>query len=577
MMKLKRISLIFVQLIFSLAIYSQNSDLNNLKPTTICNPMNLSYRFCLDAPSRREAADPTMITFKDEYYLFASKSGGYFHSTDLIHWDLITTNDLPIEDYAPTVVVMKDTLYFMASGVAPIKIFKTAEPKSGLWKLANSNFPIGMTDPDLFVDDDGRLYFYYGCSNVNPIYAVELNTKTLNPIGNPVEVFNSNKNDFGWERAGDYNNKEARPWIEGAWMTKHNGSYYLQYAAPGTEYKSYCDGVYISDKPLGPFKLAGHNPCSSRPEGFIAGAGHSSTFQDKYGNYWHISTMTISQKHMFERRLGLFPTFFDSDGALYVYTGFGDFPFKIPAKKIISPEELFPEWMLLSYNKPVEVSSELPIHSKNYATDEEIRTFWSAQSGNKGEWITIDLQKECIVNAIQINYAENETKFFGRSSDIYYQYLLEYSTDNKNWIILTDKTQSKTDVPHDYIELTKPTQARYIKLTNFHVPDGTFALAGLRIFGNGGGKAPSKVENVKLIRLDTDRCVAKLNWNKGKDAIGFNVRYGSQKDKLYHNYQVLGVDSLTIRSLNGQQKYYFKIDAFNENGITEGENIIELK
>ena len=39
-------------------------------------------------------------------------------------------------------------------------------------------------------------------------------------------------------------------------MTKHNGKYYLQYAGPGTEFKSYSDGVYVSDKPLGPFTIA---------------------------------------------------------------------------------------------------------------------------------------------------------------------------------------------------------------------------------------------------------------------------------------------------------------------------------
>ena len=41
--------------------------------TTISNLVNLSYRVCLNAPSRREAADPTMVVFKGEYYLFASK------------------------------------------------------------------------------------------------------------------------------------------------------------------------------------------------------------------------------------------------------------------------------------------------------------------------------------------------------------------------------------------------------------------------------------------------------------------------------------------------------------------------
>jgi len=568
---------VFSCLTYTLAVYSQLTGVNIQKQTTICNPVNLSYRFCLDAPSRREAADPTMVKFKNEYYLFASKSGGYFHSTDLINWDLITSKDLPLEDYAPTVVEMNDTLYFMASGGAPVTIYKTANPKSGNWQIANSSFPIGMIDPDLFVDDDGRLYFYYGCSNMNPLYAVELDTKTLNPIGKPVEVFNSDKKNFGWERPGDYNNKDVRPWIEGSWMTKHDGIYYLQYAGPGTEYKSYCDGVYVSDKPLGPFKPAANNPVSYKPEGFIAGAGHSSTFQDKYGNYWHVSTMTISQKHMFERRLGLFPTFFDKDGEMYVYTGYGDFPLKVTTKKISTPEELFPQWMLLSYNKPVEVSSELPNHPKSFAANEDIRTFWSAQTGNKGEWLTMDLQNECTINAIQINYAENETKLFGRNPDSYYQYLLQYSSDNKTWKTLADKIQSKTDVPHDYIELRTPVKARYIKLTNYKVPGGTFAIAGLRIFGNGGGKAPSTVENLSMERSETDRCVVKLNWDKTPGAIGYTIRYGIQKDKLYQNYQVFGGDSLIIRSLNGLQRYYFTIDAFNENGITQGKNIIELK
>jgi xylan 1,4-beta-xylosidase len=564
----KSFLVLFACLAISMTSYAQQA--------TICNPVNLSYRFCLDTPSRREAADPTMVVYKSEYYLFASKSGGYFHSTDLIHWDLITTNDLPLEDYAPTAVVMNDTLYFMASAGAPLKIYKTANPKSGKWQIANSSFPIGMIDPDLFVDNGGRLFFYYGCSNINPVYGVELDTKTLNPVSKPVALFNSNKKVYGWERKGDYNNLSENPWIEGSWMTKHNGKYYLQYAGPGTEYKSYSDGVYVSDQPLGPFTLANNNPVSYKPEGFVAGAGHSSTFQDKYGNYWHISTMTISQKHMFERRLGLFPTFFDKDGEMYVYTGFGDFPYKVPAKKITSPDELFPNWMLLSYNKPVQVSSELANHPKNFATDEEIRTFWSAETGNKGEWIAMDLQKACTINAVQINYYENETKILGRQPGIYYQYLLEYSSDNKTWKVLADKTQNKTDVPHDYIELKKPVKARYVRLTNYRVPDGTFALAGLRIFGNAGGNLPSVVENLSTARSENDHAIAKLNWTKSPGAVGYNIRYGAAKDKLYQTYQVLGPESVTIGSLNATQKYYFSIDAFNENGISKSKKIIEL-
>ena len=572
-----KVLLVFVCLSCTFTMYSQKKSVIALKQTTMCNPVNLSYRFCLDGDiPRREAADPTMVTFKGEFYLFASRSGGYFHSTDMIKWDLITTDDLPLEDYAPTAVVMNDTLYFMASASPMVKIFKTADPKSGKWEIANPTFPIGMIDPDLFLDDDGRLYFYYGCSNVNPIQAVELNTKTLNPIGKPVAVIQSDKKNYGWERSGDYNEIGKSPWIEGSWMTKHDGKYYLQYAGPGTEFKSYCDAVYVSDKPLGPFKLAEHNPISSKPEGFIASAGHSSTYQDKYGNYWHVSSMTISVKHMFERRLGFFPTFFDKDGTMYVYTGFGDFPYKVPSKKISSPDELFPQWMLLSYNKPVQVSSELPNYPKAYAANEDIRTYWSAKTGEKGEWISMDLKHISTVNAIQINYAENNAKIKGRQPGIYYQYLLQYSNDNKTWKTLANKTQNKTDVPHDYIELRTPIKARYIKLINYKVPGGTFAIAGLRVFGNGGGKVPSEASNLQLKRPEADRCVVNLNWNKTTGAIGYNIRYGTQKDKLYNNYQVFGVDSLTIRNLNALKKYYFTVDTFNENGITKGTNIIEV-
>jgi len=577
MSKIKIASILLICFLGTIGVIAQNKSGNKPVQTTMCNPVNLSYRFCLDGNiPRREAADPTMVTFKGEFYLFASRSGGYFHSKDMINWDLITTDDLPLEDYAPTVVEMRDTLFFMASVSPTVKIFKTANPKSGKWKIANPAFPIGMIDPDLFLDDDGRLYFYYGCSNVNPIQVVELDTKTLNPIGKPVAVIQSDKKNYGWERSGDYNEVGKSPWIEGSWMTKHNGKYYLQYAGPGTEFKSYCDAVYVSDKPLGPFKLADHNPISYKPEGFIASAGHSSTYQDKYGNYWHVSSMTISVKHMFERRLGFFPTFFDKDGTMYVYTGFGDFPYNVPTKKISGPEDLFPNWMLLSYNKPVEVSSELPEHPKKYAANEDIRTYWSAKTGDKGEWISLDLEKVSTINAVQINYAENDATLKGRVPGIYYQYLLQYSNDNKTWKTLADKTQSKTDVPHDYIELATPIKARYIRLTNYKVPSGTFAIAGLRVFGNGGGKVPALVDKLNVDRDQTDRCVVKLKWEKKSDAIGYNIRYGTSKDKLYHNYQVFGIDALTIRSLNALQKYYFTIDAFNENGITKGVNITEV-
>ena len=579
MKKVVIFSLLTLSIAFGLSApgYAQQSSPS--RQTTSCNPLNLSYRFALFGRPAREGADPTVVLFKNKYYLFVSKSGGYWLSDNLINWSFITSPALPWEDYAPTAVAIKDTLYFLASTAISKKrcIYKTADPETGKWVIANPDFPIQMTDPDLFLDDDGRLYFYYGCSNKDPIHVVELDVHTLNPIGKTLDCFNSNMNDFGWERNGDHNTSNERPWIEGPWMTKYKGKYYLQYAAPGTEYKSYADALYLADSPLGPFTIADLNPISYKPEGFIAGAGHGSTFQDKFGNFWHIATMSISVNRPFERRLGLFPAFFDKDGVLYSYTAFGDFPHTIPQRHLEGPQDYQPSCMLLSYHKPVEVSSTWKDYLKENATDENVRTCWSAQTGGKGEWIMIDLENQSKVRAIQINFADIEAKIRGRQDNVYYSYLLEYSNDKHTWHTLVDKRTNKTDVPDDYIELREPVTARYLRLTNDHVPDGNFSLSDFRVFGKGAGKAPNIVSSFKAIRDSSDGRKVTLSWTKSKGATGYNIRYGTQPGKLYLNYQVLNADSVTIRSLSNRQAYYFSIDVFNENGITNGKKVISIK
>jgi hypothetical protein len=509
----------------------------------------------------------------DKYFLFASKSGGYWYSTDLLNWNFVTTPDLPLENYAPATVVIGNWLYFMAS-TSPLPntmIYRSSDPVSGKWEIVNDAFPIKLTDPAFLADSDGRIYFYYGCSNKDPIMAVELDKENkLNPIGAPVACFGGNPSQHGWEQTGDYNNKTDSPWIEGAWANKYNGKYYLQYAAPGTQYKGYADGVYVSDKPLGPFVYQPDSPFSSKPEGFIAGAGHGATFTDKYGNWWHIATMTISVKHMFERRLGLFPSGFDKEGNLFTYTGFGDYPTILPEYKYKNPDELFRGWMLLSYKKKAEASTQISACPVGFAFDEDIRTYWSAATGNKGEFLSIDLGKVCTVNAIQINFAENNISLFGRDSILCHQYIVEYSSDKKNWKMLVDKSRADEDLTQQYVVFEKPVTARYLRVTNNRVPGGTFAISDFRIFGKGSGSLPSMVSTFKAEREQGDPRIIKLTWNKQQDATGYNIRYGNQKDNLFHNYQVYNDTSLTIRSLNKGVSYWFVIDSFGENGVTRG-------
>ncbi|MDQ6814291.1 MAG: discoidin domain-containing protein, partial [Bacteroidota bacterium] len=293
-------------------------------------------------------------------------------------------------------------------------------------------------------------------------------------------------------------------------------------------------------------------------------------FQDKYGNYWHVSTLTISVKDIFERRLGLFPVTFNKKGNMVTHTGFGDYPMVMPDHKIKDVGELFPGWMLLSYKKAAEASSSLDNHPVTFAFDEEIRDYWSAKTGDKGEWLSVDLGELTTIEAVQLSFAEHNTQLFGRDGILAQQYLLEYSTDNKNWKTLADETTNNEDLTHQYHVMKPSLKARYLKVTNYRVPGGTFAISGFRVFGTGTGKKPAKVTSFEAVRDTNDPRNVTLTWKKQASAIGYNIRFGIEKDKLNRVYQVYDDSKITIRSLNRDQKYWFAVDAFGENGVTRG-------
>lgn len=550
------------------SITSCRSEKPNLK--TICNPVDLSYRFCLDKPSRRESADPTMIRFKDTYYLFASKSGGYYCSKDMEKWDFIATNQIPVEEYAPTAVAIGDTIYYVASSESKSTLYKTADPMSGKWTVAVEALDMPVWDPAFFLDDDGRLYLYWGCSNVNPLYGVEVDYKNnFKFIGQRKEMLKSDRKKYGWEVPGDYNTNDSNaPWIEGSWVTKVNGKYYLQYAGPGTEFKSYSDGVYVSENPLGPFKMQESNPFASKPEGFVAGGGHGSSLEDAFGNRWQIGAVSISKKHMFERRLALFPVFLDAAGSLNANTKYGDYPMYLPKSKVKSFDEIFTGWMLLSYDKPVTVSSTLDTFPAHFMTDEDIRTYWAAKTGNAGENAVLNLGQKSDVYAIQLNFAEEQTTVYGRQKNVHPRYVVELSSDGKTWTKVIDQSKNELDNSHPYFQLDKPVSCTHVKVTNVEVASGVFALSGLRVFGKGTGSKPALVSKLTVSRNPNDKRKVNLSWDKSSNATGYVVSYGIAKDKLYQHYMVYKNNSVTINSLNATQPYFFTIEAFNENGIT---------
>jgi hypothetical protein len=276
----------------------------------------------------------------------------------------------------------------------------------------------------------------------------------------------------------------------------------------------------------------------------------------------------ISVKNTFERRLGIWPAGFDKDDVMWCSTEFGDYPHYLPGTE---KPGAFTGWMLLNYDKPMSVSSTLGNYSANKANDEDIKTYWSASSGNKGEWIQSDLGVISTVHAIQINYADQDVDSdrLGKRTDQYHQYKLYYSTDGKKWNILADKSTNKTDVPHEYVELTKPVQARFIKLENIHMPTGKFALSGFRIFGNGSGSVPEPVKQFVVLRTEKDKRSAFIKWSPVTDAYAYNLYYGTAPDKLYTCIMVMGNNEYWLKTLDNRKTYYFTLEAINENGVSK--------
>ena len=590
-----------------------------------CNPVNINYRYQFNADPRRggqlqicrEAADPSMICFRDRYYIFASMTLGVWVSDDLVNWeDHRLPGELPLYDYAPDVRVMGDWVYFCASRrESNCDRWRTKDILNGPYEKIEGSFP--FWDPNLFIDDDGRVYFYWGCSNITPIWGVELDKDTMQPMGEKTVLVEGHPYEIGYERIGEDNASlpaaeeeiEAgyrafiqrqgvpeehlppevrplirgmftrRPYIEGAWMDKHDGKYYLQYAAPGTQYNTYSDGVYVAGSPLGPFTLARNNPYSYKPGGFLPGAGHGSTMRDRHGSWWHTATMRISMNHDFERRVGIWPAGFDADGELFCNQRYGDWP--------MAPDALRkdpwsnPEWMLLSAGKQADASSWTQGHEPGKATEENVQTWWQAAYGSRDEWLQIDLGKEMTVHAVQVNFADDRIDIpcpgpitgtsqarYIEERDLQTQWKLEASGNGEDWFTVEDRSEARTDLSHDLIVREEGFAARFLRLSHMAVPYAQNpCVSGLRVFGRSDGNKPA-------VPAFTARRTGDLDMNvtipAQENTLGFNILFGESPDKLYHSYMVFHDGGQRVGALIKGRDYFVRVDAFNECGITEG-------
>ena len=577
-------------------------------PTTWINPLDIDYKYNWEqfrsGISYRSGADPVIVNHRGEYFMFVTVSGGYWHSTDLRDWRFVTPSRWPMEDIvAPAAISFGDTLLLQMSATSPRPLFFSTAPATGRlefynrmlpdvpWAVAqNTERPNALVEPDsvqpspwdpaLFRDDDGRWYMYWGSSNVYPIYGIELDPARRLDYKRmkPARLIWLHPERHGWERFGQDHRDSIRPYTEGAWMTKHGGRYYLQYAAPGTEYNVYANGTYVGDSPLGPFTYAPYNPVAYKPGGFVTGAGHGNTFQDRHGNWWNTGTPWVAVNWNFERRVAMLPAGFDADGDMYASSRFADFPMKVATSRWTSPEELFAGWMLLSYRKPAVASTTRDSFPAAHVTDENPRTFWVAGANRAGETLTIDLGRDYDVRAVQVNYTDFRNTIFASDSTVYTQFRLHASRDGRTWTPVADLTREpRRDRANAYVELDAPARARFVRYEHVYTAGPHLAISDLRIFGTGGGPRPATPRGL-TVRRDADQRNAFVSWQPVRGAVGYNVRWGIGPRKLYQTYQVWAdaPPRLELRALTIGQRYWVAIEAFDENGVSALSAVVPL-
>jgi xylan 1,4-beta-xylosidase len=233
-----------------------------------------------------------------------------------------------------------------------------------------------------------------------------------------------------------------------------------------------------------------------------------------------------------------------------------------------------------SFGKSCAASSSLANHAPALAADENCRTWWSAQTGKEGEWFQMDLGKPTRVNAVQVNFAEQDCEAKSlKAGGEFQRYKLLASTDGKEWRTVSAPGARRelpggvreAVGPHDYLPFAEPETVRVLKVENVLTPaGGKFALRDLRVFGPGDGQPPQPATNLEVTRHADDDRNATITWTPSRDADGYLIRFGLAPDKLFQTIQLQGGTNamLTTHALNRGVKYSWRVDALSANGLT---------
>ena len=232
-----------------------------------------------------EGADPFVLAHNGKYYLYSTNSNdGFrvFESSDMAKWEdkgyCLKKGDVMGEKWfwAPEIMA-RDGKFFMvyvaeehlaiAESESPLGPFVQKERK---WLSEEK-----AIDGHFFVDDDGTVYLYYvRFDNGNVIYMSKMN--------DDLSGFDEKNERFLFRADKEWELMDCEV-VEGPFVLKHKGRYYLTYSANHTRSEYYAIGYAVSDSPYGPFVKYENNPILHKTDD-VNGTGHHSFVRSIDGN-----------------------------------------------------------------------------------------------------------------------------------------------------------------------------------------------------------------------------------------------------------------------------------------------------
>jgi GH43 family beta-xylosidase len=271
-------------------------------------------------------------------------------------------------------------------------------------------------------------------------------------LGKPVTASSVRGKGSEPENAVDVSNGPSlADFVEGSYMIKHNGKYYLLYSSGALHDGSYCVRYAMADHPFGPFTTPpNHTILKMNAEQTTRGPGHNSVLKFKGKHYivYHQHNQPHEGGALVFRQTCADLMEFNADGTIKpvvpTQTGVG------PLQK---PVQQGKDLAQGCYASATSVKS--GFHVPEYALDHNNASLWRAADNSYPQSLTVDL------GGIR-EFSEIRTSF--EYPTLSYKYHIEVSEDGVTWKTHSDKRAAFPTAVSPHKDPGKA-RARFVRIT----------------------------------------------------------------------------------------------------------------